>query len=112
MSRNDVLVNTDHTVVAGETVLLVGSQHAYLVRWEINHRCLDLTGLLFYKLAPRCDIWHRLERIGPLSAEQATRRVLKVKSKQESIILVKILSVHIWAEAHCLYKDLSEGIRV
>ena len=105
-----MLIHSDDRVVAGEAEFLVHSEGASFVLWDVKDRLLDATiGAVFHILSPRGNIRQSLDRVGPLPAQETTRWVLEVESEQEGVILVKVLSVHVRAEAHCLHKDLPES---
>ena len=107
-----VLVHTDHRVVAWEAELLVRAQHSSLMRWDVDDTGSQLALLLLHKLSPGSDIWQCLERVGPLAAQEPSRRILEVEGEQEGVLFVEVLGVDIRAEAHGFDQDLSEGAGV
>lgn len=107
-----MFVDTDDGVVAWEAELLIRSQKPGLVSWNIDEWLLDLTLLLLEEPLPGCDIRKCLDRIGPLTAEQASRWVLEVQGKEQSVLFVKVDGVHVCAQTHCFDEYLAEGICV
>ena len=105
-----MLIHTDDRVVAGEAEFLVHPESAGFMLWDVNDGLLDATiGAVFHILSPRGNVRQSLDRVSPLPAQEATRWVLKVESEQEGVILIKVLSVNVRAETHCLHKDLPES---
>ena len=62
-----MFVNSNHTIVTGEAVLLVSAENANLVRSEIYNLAWQLTIFTFDKLAPGSNVWQRLDRVCPLA---------------------------------------------
>mmetsp|Transcript_41740 Transcript_41740/g.54971 ORF Transcript_41740/g.54971 Transcript_41740/m.54971 type:complete len:348 (-) Transcript_41740:500-1543(-) len=110
--RDDMFVHTDNRVVAREAEFLIRAQKACLMGWDVDNGFNDLALAFFDELAPRGDVRHCFQRVGPLASEQSTGRVLEVECKQKGVLFVEVMGVHIRAQSHCFDEGLAEGASV
>lgn len=107
-----VFFDSDNRVVTGEAILLVHAKSTCLMRGNVQTGQYQRYLLLLDELAPCCNVGQCLQGVGPLTAQQATRRVLKVQSEQKRVFLVKVFRDDIGAQTEQLNKILSERARV
>ena len=99
---NLVFVYSNHTVVAGEAVLLISAHNTCFSWVNINARLLNWEVLAFDKLPEVGQINHRLYWIRPLPSEQSSWWVFKVDCKKQGIFFIVIASIYVSFQSDCV----------
>jgi hypothetical protein len=107
-----VLVNADHTVVAGEAVLLIRPNHACTLRSNVYTWLLNADLLASAEATPDRKVGKSLHWVRPLASQESARRVLEVDSEKKAILLVIVHRVDVRFHSHCLTKNLAERARI